>query len=75
VGVSVWLIEFRNGLFMQSLEADRSGPVKTAQRFATMYDVDSFVTENEWILFNGGMPVECCAKCLRKFMWRGSTCC
>jgi hypothetical protein len=73
--MTLWLIEFRNGAFFQSLVSDFSGPAKTAQKFATMYDVDSFVTDNEWILFNGGMPVEVCAQCLCVLDYRGQPCC
>jgi hypothetical protein len=52
-----WAIEFRNGSFLQTLEAERGGPAATAMRFATKDAADAFMRKHEWISFNGGMAL------------------
>lgn len=53
----MWVIEFRSGSYFQNLEADRGGRKDTAQKFASKEEVEAFMREHEWILFNGGMAV------------------
>lgn len=50
-----YVIEFRNGSFLQNLAADHGGPRATAQRFDTAEEAESFMRQHEWIMFNGGM--------------------
>ncbi len=52
-----WGIEFRNGRFLQSLEADNSGPWETAMKFTTGAEADAFMDKHPWIAMNGGMPL------------------
>ena len=52
-----YIIEFRNGSFFQNLNADHGGPRETAQRFDSEAEVDAFMRDHEWILFNGGMAL------------------
>jgi hypothetical protein len=54
----MWVIEFRNGSFFQSLEAEHGGPRASAQQFRSERAADLFMREHEWILFNGGMAVK-----------------
>jgi hypothetical protein len=53
-----WVIEFRSGSFFQDIEAEYGGRVQSAQRFDTKKEVETFMDQNEWIYFNGGMAVE-----------------
>jgi len=53
----MYVIEFRDGSFFQSLEADHGGPKATAQRFESIHAADNFMRSHEWILFYGGMAV------------------
>lgn len=57
IGCKSYVIEFRNGSYFQNLDAERGGPLATAQRFAREAAVREFTTEHEWILWNGGMAV------------------
>lgn len=52
-----YAIEFRNGSYLQSLEADHGGPKHTAMLFDTAKAAEAFIRKHEWILFNGGMVV------------------
>ena len=54
----MWVIEFRNGLFFQSLEANHGGPKNTAQKFENEKKAKIFMKKNSWVLFNGGMAME-----------------
>lgn len=51
----MYVIEFRNGSFFQSLTADRGGSRATAQRFTSSQQAEDFMRQHEWILANGGM--------------------
>ena len=53
----VWVIEFRNGSFFQSFEADQGGPRETALRFDSKEKTKAFMDAHEWIYSNGGMPM------------------
>lgn len=53
-----WVIEFRSGTFFQNIEAAHGGRVQSAQRFDDQTEADTFMDENPWIVFNGGMAVE-----------------
>jgi hypothetical protein len=53
-----WLIEFRNGSFFESLEADHGTTADHAMRFATKADAERFMNEHAWIYMNGGMALE-----------------
>lgn len=50
-----FVIEFRNGNFLVNLDAENSGPLKQAMRFATRAEAEKLMHDNEWILFNGGV--------------------
>lgn len=52
-----WVIEFRSGTFFQNLEAERGGPKETAQKFDSKQEAEEFMSQHEWILFNGGMAL------------------
>lgn len=56
---AVYVIEFRNGNYFQSLEDENSGPLSTAQTFASKDEAKTLMRQNEWILFNGGCVVTC----------------
>lgn len=71
----LWLIEYRNGSFFQSLSAPHGVSADKARKFKSVRDVDAFVTRNESILMGGGCPVPVCPQCLRKFAFRGERCC
>lgn len=51
----MYVIEFRNGTFFQSLEADHGGPLASAQRFGSEQEAKMFCHRHMWILLNGGM--------------------
>lgn len=70
-----WVIEFRNGFYFRTLDDDHSVSIEQAMRFPTMRAADDFVTKHEWILFNGGMPIEICAKCSKRVRHRGQVHC
>lgn len=53
-----YVIEFRNGSFLQSLDADHGGPHETAQRFDSKEAAVTFADENAWLYVNGGMVRE-----------------
>ncbi len=53
-----FVIEFRNGRFLVNLDADNSGPLRLAMRFATREDADNLMREHEWILWHGGAVLE-----------------
>ena len=53
-----FVIEFRNGRFLVTLDADSSGPFILAMRFASREDAEQLMRENEWILFHGGCVLE-----------------
>lgn len=54
-----YVIEFRSGTYYQNADADKGGPMATAQRFDTKEEANLFMHEEEslWILFAGGMAV------------------
>lgn len=52
-----WVIEFRNGSFFQSLEADHGGPLETAQKFDSKEEAEELMNQNPWIYMNGGMAI------------------
>ena len=58
LSVSCWAIEFRNGCFLQNLEADNSGPLETAQTFDSKAATEDFMNKHNWTWLNGGMPKE-----------------
>lgn len=51
----MYVIEFRNGSFFQSLTAERGGPRATAQRFPSKWEAEKVLKRHPWILANGGM--------------------
>lgn len=51
----MYVIEFRNGSFFQSLTAERGGARETAQRFTSSQQAEDFMRRHGWILANGGM--------------------
>lgn len=53
-----WAIEFRNGSFFQTLQAESGGPKITAMGFPSQKAAEVYMDQNPWILFNGGMPVK-----------------
>lgn len=53
-----FVIEFRNGRFLVNLDADNSGPLHHAMRFATRDEAEKLMRDNEWILFHGGAVLE-----------------
>ena len=73
--MGLWVIEFRNGSYFRGLEYEHGGPMHDARKFRSMRAVDDFVTRHEWILANGGCPVEVCARCLKPLLWRDAACC
>ena len=52
-----WVIEFRNGSFFQSLEADHGGPLATAQKFDSLEKAEELMNRHPWIYANGGMAM------------------
>jgi uncharacterized Zn finger protein (UPF0148 family) len=52
-----YVIEFRNGGFLQNLDDVISGPKETAQGFTSSYAANKFLNEHEWVQMNGGMVV------------------
>ncbi len=54
-GTGSWAIEFRNGGFLQILEADNSGPASTAMRFNSKEETEAFMDQHQWTYHNGGM--------------------
>jgi hypothetical protein len=52
-----YLIEFRNGSFFRSLDAERSCDEQQARRFSSKEEAEGFMSRHPWILFNGGMVV------------------
>ena len=54
----MWIIEFRSGTYFQHLDAMNGGPAHTAQTFPSQSATEDFMALHEWILMNGGMPVE-----------------
>ena len=63
-----WVCEFRNGFYLQTdAAADSSGLLKTAKRFESQSDADTYIRSHEggWIALNGGVEkrVATCAEC------------
>jgi hypothetical protein len=52
----IWVIEFRNGFYLQSLEVDNSGPLVTAKRFDSESEANQLISKHPWIAVNGGFP-------------------
>lgn len=52
----IWVIEFRNGSYLQSIHAGHSGPAATAKRFESETEANDLLTKHEWIAFYGGTP-------------------
>jgi len=53
-----WVIEFRNGIFLQNLAAERGVTRAFAMRFPSRQATTTFMDANNWIYFNGGMALE-----------------
>lgn len=53
-----FVIEFRNGNFLINLDAENSGPLKQAMRFATREEAEKLMQDHKWILFHGGCVLE-----------------
>lgn len=51
----IWVIELRNGLYLQTLDADNSGPLVSAMQFDTEAQADELMRQHPWITMNGGM--------------------
>jgi hypothetical protein len=49
-----FVIELRSGGYFQTLDADHSGPLKSAARFPTKEAATRFMDEHEWIYMHGG---------------------
>jgi hypothetical protein len=73
--MSLWVIEFRSGNYFRGLEYDHGGPIHDARKFRDMRAVDDFVAQHEWILWNGGCPIEVCDRCLKRIAFRAAVCC
>ena len=50
-----WGVEFRNGGWLQTFEADDSGPFDTAMKFDSKEETEAFMDEHNWVYMNGGM--------------------
>lgn len=53
-----FVIEFRNGGYLQSYDAKNSGPLSAAKRFPSRTIAEVVLATHEWIAMNGGMVVE-----------------
>jgi hypothetical protein len=52
-----WVISYRNGTFFQNPEADKGGPMNTAERFISEKDANKYIAANEWMLNYEPLPV------------------
>jgi hypothetical protein len=56
-GDEKWAIEFRNGSFFQTPEADYGGPLKTAKTFGSKQETEKYMNQHNWVYINGGMAL------------------
>lgn len=50
-------IEFRSGSYFVDLDSPRGGTLTYAFRWPTEQAAEDFMSQHEWILYNGGMVV------------------
>lgn len=60
-------IEFRNGSFFTTLEAERGGTLAQARVWPTRKAARKFADRHVWIYFNGGMIRRACSTPASRF--------
>ncbi len=51
-----FVIEFRSGTYLVSLDADRGGTLQQAMQFDSSHEAEAFADAHDWIWFNDGGP-------------------